>query len=112
MERDLSLALAETQAHLDLVASRFDILSDLGDLKEVKRLEADCRRTIRELAATGRVPADPLADLESELVQLCAWAEEVTSLRAEAEELLEDDQLLSAPSQKGKSKKKRASAKK
>lgn len=93
IDRDLSLALAKTQANLDLVASRFDILSDLGDLKEFKKLEAECKLTIRELAAAGRVPEDPLASLESELVHLCEWAKEAQRLLDEAEEVLDEDRL-------------------
>ena len=94
IDRDLTLALAKAQANLDLIASRSDVLSDLGDLKEVKRLDSECALLIRDQAKSGRVPPDPLAALESELVALIAWGEEVQALLDEGMELLDPDRLV------------------
>ena len=94
IDRDLTLALAKAQANLDLIASRSDVLSDLGDLKEVKRLDSECALLIRDHAKSGRVPPDPLAALESEVVALIAWGEEVQALLDEGMELLDPDRLV------------------
>ena len=94
IDRDLTLALARAQANLDLIASRSDVLSDLGDLKEVKRLDSECALLIRDHAKSGRVPPDPLAALESEVVALIAWGEEVQALLDEGMELLDPDRLV------------------
>ena len=94
IDRDLTLALAKAQANLDLIASRSDVLSDLGDLKEVKRLESECALLIRDQAKSGRVPPDPLAALESEVVALIAWGKEVQAFLDEGLELLDPDRLV------------------
>ena len=94
IDRDLTLALAKAQANLDLIASRSDVLSDLGDLKEVKRLDSECALLIRDHAKSGRVPPDPLAALETEVVALIAWGEEVQALLDEGMELLDPDRLV------------------
>ena len=94
IDRDLTLALAKAQANLDLIASRSDVLSDLGDLKEVKRLESECALLIRDHAKSGRVPPDPLAALETEVVALIAWGKEVQALLDEGMELLDPDRLV------------------
>jgi formylglycine-generating enzyme required for sulfatase activity len=93
-DRDLTLALAKAQANLDLIASRSDVLSDLGDLKEVKRLESECALLIRDHAKSGRVPPDPLAALESEVVALIAWGKEVQAFLDEGLQLLDPDRLV------------------
>lgn len=102
LDRDLTLALAKAQANLDLIASRADILSDLADLKEVRKLESDCARTIRDLAKAGRVPADPLAVVEQELRDLTAWAAQVQALIDGGEELVDEDLLESDDDQAGR----------
>ena len=94
IDRDLTLALARAQANLDLIASRSDVLSDLGDLKEVKRLDSECALLIRDHAKSGCVPPDPLASLESEVVALIAWGEEVQAFLDEGMELLDPDRLV------------------
>ncbi len=94
IDRDLTFALAKAQANLDLIASRSDVLSDLGDLKEVKRLDSECALLIRDHAKSGRVPPDPLAALESEVFALIAWGEEVQALLDEGMELLDPDRLV------------------
>jgi len=94
IDRDLTLALAKAQANLDLIASRSDVLSDLGDLKEIKRLDSECALLIRDHAKSGRVPPDPLAALESEVVALIAWGKEVQAFLDEGLELLDPDRLV------------------
>ena len=93
-DRDLVLQTALVQAKLALVAKGGDVLSDLNDLKEVKKLETDLAAVISENFTSGLSPKNPLALVESEIAALVTWGQAVQDLIDVSEELLSREQLL------------------
>ena len=93
-DRDLVLQTALVQAKLALVAKGGDVLSDLNDLKEAKKLETDLAAVISENFTSGLSPKNPLALVESEIAALVTWGQAVQDLIDVGEELLSREQLL------------------
>ncbi len=93
-DRDLVLQTALVQAKLALVAKGGDVLSDLNDLKEAKKLETDLAAVISENFTSGLSPKNPLALVELEIAALVTWGQAVQDLIDVGEELLSRKQLL------------------
>ena len=87
-ERDLVIKVAIIQAKLAVVANNSDVLSDLNDLKETKKHETDLASLISVYHNAGRIPENPLAFVESEIVLLADWGTQVQKLIDLGEDLL------------------------
>jgi hypothetical protein len=93
-DRDLIFKLASVQAKLAVVASSGDVLSDLNDLKEVRKFETELAALISENSKAGAVPPKPLAFVEAEIASLLAWGKEVQRLIDSGDDLLSPKQLI------------------
>ena len=93
-DRDLIFKLASVQAKLAVVASSGDVLSDLNDLKEVRRFETELAALISENSKAGAVPLKPLAFVDAEIASLVAWGKEVQRLIDSGDDLLSPKQLI------------------
>jgi hypothetical protein len=93
-DRDLIFKLASVQAKLAVVASSGDVLSDLNDLKEVRKFETELAALISENSKAGAVPPKPLAFVEAEIASLVAWGKEVQRLIDSGDDLLSPKQLI------------------
>ena len=93
-ERDLVIKVAIIQAKLAVVANNSDVLSDLNDLKETKKHETDLASLISVYHNAGRIPENPLAFVESEIVLLADWGNQVQKLIDLGEDLLSSEQLI------------------
>jgi len=93
-DRDLVFKFSLVQAKLAVVASSGDVLSDLNDLKEAKKLETDLAAIISKNHKKGLVPQNPLAFIESEINLLANWGKDVQGLIDLGDDLLSPEQLI------------------
>jgi hypothetical protein len=73
MISDLSLQLACCEAKLCLIEGQADVLSELGDLKELKRLRAQMENLTQSGSAKGLALAEPMKAVGGAVVVLARW---------------------------------------
>jgi hypothetical protein len=88
------LKFALVQAKLALVSTRSDVLSDLNDLKETKKLDTDLSELISDNFKSGLIPRNPLAFVDSEITSLVSWGKEVQKSIDHGDDLLSPEQLI------------------
>jgi chaperonin cofactor prefoldin len=77
MNADLTRKLAALQARSHLLSTQGGLLSDLGDIKECRRLRDEVAAAVQESAAKGLTPPDPLEVVLADWRRLVAWSDEV-----------------------------------
>jgi formylglycine-generating enzyme required for sulfatase activity len=77
MNADLTRKLAALQARSHLLSTQGGLLSDLGDIKECRRLRDEVAAAVQESAAKGLTPPDPLEVVLADWRRLVAWSDGV-----------------------------------
>jgi formylglycine-generating enzyme required for sulfatase activity len=90
---------ARLQVRLRTLLDQRELLSDLGDIKESRRLAEELNRVLTEAVARGVIPADPLGVVAGDWRRLAAWSDRVQEVLLKV-----DATCAQAPSLKAKAK--------
>ena len=90
---------ARLQVRLRTLLDQRELLSDLGDIKESRRLAEELNRVLREAVARGVIPPDPLGAVAGDWRRLAGWSDRVQELLLKV-----DETCAQAPSLKAKAK--------
>jgi formylglycine-generating enzyme required for sulfatase activity len=90
MNAALTRTLAALQARSHLLSTQGGLLSDLGDIKECRRLRDEIEATVKESAAKGLTPPNPLEVVLADWRRLVAWSDEVQGRLKRVDEICRD----------------------
>jgi formylglycine-generating enzyme required for sulfatase activity len=78
---------ARLQVRLRTLLDQRELLSDLGDIKESRRLTEEVNRVLTEAVARGVIPADSLGAVAGDWRRLAGWSDRVQEVLLKVDEM-------------------------
>jgi hypothetical protein len=95
MNAALTRRLAALQVRAQLLSAQGKLLSDLGDIKECRRLQKEVAAIRKDSAARGLTPNDPLEEMLAKWRSLVDWSNKVQSRLRDVDALCAEQSRLS-----------------